>query len=58
MLLMVEKGIRRGICHSVYWYEKTNKKYMKDYNKNKNHLIFNAGMQIIYMNEKCHKSFQ
>ena len=35
MLLMVEKGIRRGICHSIYWYEKTNKKYMKDYNKNK-----------------------
>ena len=23
--------------------------------KTKNHLIFNAGMQIIYMNEKCHK---
>ena len=35
MLLMVEKGTRRGICHSIYWYEKTNKKYKKDYNKNK-----------------------
>ena len=30
MLLMVEKGIRGGVCHSVYRYEKANKKYMKD----------------------------
>ena len=33
MLLMVEKGIRRGICHSIYWYAKVTKKYMKNYNK-------------------------
>ena len=32
---MVEKGIRRGICHSLYRYAKANKKYMKDYDKNK-----------------------
>ena len=35
MLLMVEKGIRGGICHSIYRYSKANKKYMKDYIKNK-----------------------
>ena len=35
MLLMVEKGIRGGICHSIYWYAKTNNKYMKHYDKNK-----------------------
>ena len=35
MLLMVEKGIRRGICPSIYQYGKTNSKYMKDYEKNK-----------------------
>ena len=35
MLLMVEKGIRGGICHSIYWYAKANNKYMKDYDKNK-----------------------
>ena len=35
MLLMVEKDIRGGICHSIYWYTKANKKYMKDYDKNK-----------------------
>ena len=35
MLLMVEKGIRGGICHSIYRYAKANKKYMKDYDENK-----------------------
>ena len=35
MLLMVEKNIREGICHSVYWYTKANNKYMEAYNKNK-----------------------
>ena len=35
MLLMVERGVRGGICHSVYWCEKANSKNMKDYNKNK-----------------------
>ena len=34
MLLMVEEGIRGGICHSVHRYAKANNKYMKDYNKN------------------------
>ena len=32
---MVEKGIRGGIRHSIYRYAKAKKKYMKDYNKNK-----------------------
>ena len=35
MLLMVEKGIRPGICHSIYKYAKANSKDMKDYDKNK-----------------------
>ena len=35
MLLMVEKGIRGGICHSIYRYAKANNKYMKDCDKNK-----------------------
>ena len=34
-LLMVEKGIRGRICHSIYQYAKSNNKYMKDYDKNK-----------------------
>ena len=40
MLIMVEKGIRGGICHSIYQYAKTNDKYMKDYDKNKESLHF------------------
>ena len=35
MLLMVEKGIKGGICHSIYQNGKANNKYMKDYDKNK-----------------------
>ena len=35
MLLMVKKGIRRGICHSIYQYAKAYNKYMKNYDKNK-----------------------
>ena len=35
MLIMVEKGIRKVICHSIYRCAKANSKYMKGYNKNK-----------------------
>ena len=35
MLLMVERGIRGEIYHSIYRYAKDNNKYMKDYDKNK-----------------------
>ena len=34
MLLMVEKGIRGGICHATHRYAKENNKYMKNYDKN------------------------
>ena len=33
MLSMTGKGIRGGICHSIYRYAKANDKYMKDYGK-------------------------
>ena len=35
MLLMVEKTIRGGICHSICQLAKANNKYMKNYDKNK-----------------------
>ena len=38
LLLMIEKDIIGGICHSVYQYENANDKYMKDYDKNKESL--------------------
>ena len=33
MLLMVENGIRGGMCHSIHRYAKAYNKYMKAYNK-------------------------
>ena len=49
MLLMVEKGTRGGICHSVYQYAKANNKYMKDYDKNKE----SSYPQYWYVNNLC-----
>ena len=37
MLLMIEKGMRVGICYSIYQYTKANNKYMKDYEKKNRH---------------------
>ena len=36
MLLMVEKGLRGGICQATHKYAKANNKYMKNYDKKLN----------------------
>ena len=33
ILLMVQEGIREGICHAIHQYAKANNKPMKDYDK-------------------------
>ena len=35
ILLLVEKGTRGGICHTIHRYAKANNKYMIYYNENK-----------------------
>ena len=35
MLLVMEKSIRKGICHAIHRHAKANNKYIKDYEKNK-----------------------
>ena len=35
MLLMLEKDIREGMFHAIHRYAKTNNRFLKDYNKNK-----------------------
>ena len=34
MLLMVEKGIREGICHAIHRHAAANNECMKNYDKN------------------------
>ena len=38
LLLLVEKGVRQGICNAIHRYAKANCKYFKDYDKNKKSL--------------------
>ena len=57
MLLMVEKGIRGGICHAILRYAKVNNKYKKNYDKNKNSSYIHIWMQIICMAGQCLKNY-
>ena len=48
MLLMVEIGIRDGICHAIHRYAKANNKCMKNYDKNKEYLMY-LGANNLYV---------
>ena len=39
MLLMIEKGITGGVCHSIYPYAKAINKYMKEIHEKKGIVI-------------------
>ena len=40
MPLMAEKEIKGGICHAIHQYAKSNNKYVKEYDKNKESAYF------------------
>ena len=46
ILLMVERRIRGGTCHSIYRYVKANNKYMKTYDKIKKSSILGCKLFI------------
>ena len=58
MLLMVEKGIRGGMCHAIYRCVKANDRFMKDYDKTKelSYLKYQNANNV-YRWEMPHKKF-
>ena len=49
MLIKVEKGLRKVICHGVHQYVNSNNKYIKDYDKNKE----SPDLKYLYVNNLC-----
>ena len=54
MLLMIEEGIREGICQVSHRHSKANIKYMKFFFLKKSTYI---QMLIIYMDGQCHSHY-
>ena len=55
MLLMLEEGIRSGICHSIHRYVRANNKYMKNYDKNESSYIQYLDANNLYGWTMCQK---
>ena len=48
MLLMVEKGIRGGICHAIDRYAKANNNHMKSYDKKESSYLMHLDINNSY----------
>ena len=58
MLLIVEKGIRRGMYQAIYQYARANKKYIKGYDKSKESSYFQYwGVNNLYGQAKSQKLY-
>ena len=53
MLLMIEAGIRGGMCQSIHWHDKANNKYMKNYDKS----IESSYLMYLDANGLCLKNY-
>ena len=57
MLLMVEKGLRGGICQATHRYAKAKNKYMKNYNKKIESSYLAYWMETICVNGRYLKNY-
>ena len=57
VLLMVEQGVRGGICQAIRRYAKAINRYMKTYDKSKIHHILSITMQTAHMCGQCVKNY-
>ena len=55
---MIVKDTRTRTCNSISRYEKSNSKYMEEYDKNKESSHIQYWNVNIYMVGQCHKTFQ
>ena len=57
MLLMIEEGIRGGICPVSQIYSKANSKYMKDFDKNKESSYIQFFVANNLYGWQCHNNY-